>query len=266
MNASRINRQAFTLVELLVVIAIITILAGLLLPALSKALESARAIACVSNVKQVCLTLNTYADNYEGIVPKGKAYTGRNPDGSVIYTYPCLMAMWQVVLRDDYPEVADNEKFHCPNLKDYRFPAQGKVCANYGVWSDGSGYEPGPFTVKPWGDYTNAFAFNGIRPGRLINPANYALVGDVACGSTTKAGTRGGFAFATQEVNYGGNMDLLWLSHNETASIAFADGHAGTCGTGKLLDMSNKNWNKHSGIWQCYFGESKERIYLRSGP
>lgn len=59
----------FTLVELLVVITIITILAALLLPALSLALEAARVVSCASNLKQTYLALNEYAEAYDDYMP-----------------------------------------------------------------------------------------------------------------------------------------------------------------------------------------------------
>ena len=64
------RKRGFTLIELLVVIAIISILASMLMPALKNAMDSAKKITCVNNLKQIYLSTVQYANDFDGKLPQ----------------------------------------------------------------------------------------------------------------------------------------------------------------------------------------------------
>src|ERR1700739_1182223 len=71
-------KAAFTLIELLVVIAIIAILAAMLLPALARAKEQGKAIACVNNMRQLGLSAQMYLGDNGDVYPP-RSSTNRWP-------------------------------------------------------------------------------------------------------------------------------------------------------------------------------------------
>src|SRR5688500_15477885 len=68
-NGRKQHPNGFTLVELLVVIGIISVLISILLPALNKARESAKRIACASNIRQLGMAVQLYASAHKGDLP-----------------------------------------------------------------------------------------------------------------------------------------------------------------------------------------------------
>src|SRR5574341_1007605 len=87
----RRSAKAFTLIELLVVIAIIAILASLLLPSLAQAKARAKAVKCVSNLKQVGVATAMYAHDFEGYLQLDGLIPGPNTWGVILATNTGLL-------------------------------------------------------------------------------------------------------------------------------------------------------------------------------
>ena len=94
-------KKHFTLIELLVVIAIISILAAMLLPALSKAREKVRSLQCVNNLRQLELSSAMYTQDYNDYCAPGYSTDG---NFSTVYWFADLI----------YSYSAEHKMYKCP--------------------------------------------------------------------------------------------------------------------------------------------------------
>ena len=99
--------RIFTLIELLIVIAIIAILAAMLLPALQKARQTAQGIQCVSNLKQIGLSLVNYQDDY-----KEQCLVARIQIPTQTKSYPWSTALCTLY----YKRITGTDQYNTPKI------------------------------------------------------------------------------------------------------------------------------------------------------
>jgi prepilin-type N-terminal cleavage/methylation domain-containing protein len=145
------RRGAFTLIELLVVIAIIAILAAILTPAVSRALERGRASHCLSNQHQVGIALTMYTNDHRGLWP---APSLRDYNGDSDY-------MWSKALGEYLPQRGNSVTapqhtiFVCPSAKYNLVSGVRKPSSTYGATEAIYGMRGGKFDLATPRDSTS---------------------------------------------------------------------------------------------------------------
>jgi prepilin-type N-terminal cleavage/methylation domain-containing protein/prepilin-type processing-associated H-X9-DG protein len=113
--------RAFTLVELLVVIAIMAILVALLLPVMGRAKESARAVACLSNLHQTGIALQIYVSDNNNKMPVMRDVS-TDPAVAATNTFPAI----NTVLA---PQLGNTNVLRCPSDLQHFFEQTGSSYA-----------------------------------------------------------------------------------------------------------------------------------------
>lgn len=225
--------RRFTLIELLVVVSIIAVLAGMLLPALNRARQTAVRISCVNQLKQLGLAFSMYSSDLKRL-PAGQS----GP-------YVAHQSKWDSLL-------VVNQ--YCANLKTYVCPAKTEEtrqpCSSTCPYKNKNvprGYavntfvmeESNPSSAKfqPGGVYYPQLIFGLLRnaknkPGGLVLAVDYSDIGDNYT-RVLHAGTANIFAKSSENT---------LLHHIRGENYLFCDMH--------VAFMDSRRW-KSSGAFYC---------------
>ncbi len=207
------RKQNFTLIELLVVIAIIAILASMLLPALGRAREVAKRIACVNNQKQIGLAFGSYAGDAQGLYPPFALSTG----GCYKY-YPNLLVEGNYlptprVWKDRAYGSAVVGVWLCPSAKQFSWGG------GYGILLSGKG------STGHWG-----FTYASIHPqtaspkiSKIKRPSSLMLLSDARY--NTSADVTWPTIRCPKCETWNPSTNAASMRHEKGSNVCFNDGH-----------------------------------------
>ncbi len=230
--------RGFTLIELLVVIAIIAILAGMLLPTLSKAKAKANGTRCVSNSRQVGMAFLLYAEDNDQHLPDlyTKAWLGANVEGGGLWWFQTLSQGKYLTAN-----TISNNVWKCPAVQ------PKDIQTVFGARWEGYGPVESTLIRYAYGAANGQNPMGSRRLTQVHRPSEIWLMGDTGVPKIlTKAPQSG---YNTEIVTFPPDPQTGWTAwspqkqpacrHNLKGNVTMVDGHVETW---RYLDFrQNKN-------------------------
>ena len=215
------SNKRFTLIELLVVIAIIAILAAMLLPALAKAREKARSIACINNLKQVGTSYNIYGSDYNDVW-----ITNWNSESHWVNALQQHGQAYGAYLSSAYPD-----ETICPGRQPFK-----RAGRNSGFGYQGSGHSrdrfvPSSVYKNPTSTYNSSYTDQYYYMMNCKNRSNLVILGDsyskvpISAGAIEQSYTVMNYTSESTS-NWENSTYYSFAAHGGNGNFLFGDGHA----------------------------------------
>ena len=228
------RQRGFTLVELLVVISIIALLISLLLPSLRKAREMAKSTVCLSNMRQMGLSLTTYAFENDDYIPAASCGSANSPEENY----------WLCVLQKyaRQPLIAK-----CPKDQTKRpFLDWGNPPPDRALWQD---YRWSSYALNFCLVPTEAQPHEYNRLSRIRKPVSVVYLAELRSGGTYDAGDH--IHADHWETQQAPKTAVAWERHLGRSNYLFADSHVETLHWRKTWGFPTVNlwWPSHAPGW-----------------
>jgi prepilin-type processing-associated H-X9-DG protein/prepilin-type N-terminal cleavage/methylation domain-containing protein len=237
--------KIFTIIELLVVIAIISILASMLLPALSKARNKAKTVTCSNNLKNISMASKFYSEDFQGYFAMSSSpqprYWEENGTAMILPWYN-LFAKFGPSSPCDYgvrlSAKGNSNTIYCPGenqLAKYKYPSYADNHWLHGTFSH-STFVPRKNSQVALPSRTIEFIDSGYGGGSVpMYTVDYP------------------FAYETSD---GSKNPFTLLRHNGKGNIAWQDGHVST-------EISREFWggSTYRGMYRLQYGINQFRPY-----